>query len=51
MLKIGRVDYFNAPREKVVAVSRSIGLFQEAAFFCGYYLDSFPFLSIADAGM
>ena len=31
MLKRGKVDYFYAPREKVVAVSRSIGLFQEAA--------------------
>ncbi len=33
MLKIGKVDYFYTPREKVVAVSRSIGLFQEAAIF------------------
>lgn len=33
MLKIGKVDYFHTPRDCVVAVSRSIGLFQEAAIF------------------
>jgi len=33
MLKIERVDCLYTSREKVVAVSRSIGLFQEAAIF------------------
>ena len=37
MLKIQRVDYFYTPRDCVVAVSRSIGLFQETALFCVSY--------------